>query len=102
MLINTLVMVRSFVGVLVSPSWSSMFPPTVNQIRCFSSLCVQQDATTLPYVTFLWCGTALRVRNLIVFVPFVILVPTPFANHHNSFEKESSQSFFCLVRVLNV
>ena len=32
------------------------------------------------------------LRNLIVFVPVAILIPTPFANRPNSLEKELSHS----------
>ena len=52
----------------------------------------RRDANIRPYVTFLLCGTSLRPRNLIVFVPVFILILTLFANRPNSLEKELSHS----------
>ena len=71
----------------------------MSRTRCFYSLWGRRDATIRPYVTFLLCGTALRFRNRIVFVPVAILIPTPFANRPNSLEKELSHSIVSGLRL---
>ena len=81
----------SDVGVVTSPGKVIKFPPTVSLVQCISAFCDIILATILPYVTYLPSGTLSLGMKKMVFVPDVILVPTPCASWPISFANEFSQ-----------
>ena len=87
----SLAIMRSAVGVVTSPGKLIKFPPTVSLVQCVSAFYGLILATILPYFTVLPAGTLSLGMNKMVFVPDVILVPTPCASRPISFANEFSQ-----------
>ena len=85
----SLAIVRSSIGVIMSPGKLIISPPTVSQVQCVSGFCVKFSATILPYVTALPAGTFPLGINNIVLVPDVILVTNLCASRQTSFVKKS-------------
>ena len=83
--------IRYAVGAVTSPWKVIKFPPTLSPVRCVSAFCGRILAKIIPYVTVLPIGTfPLRIKKM-VFIPDVVLVPTPWASRTISFSNEFYQ-----------
>ena len=85
-----LAVMRYVIGVVTSPGKLIKFPPTVSLVRCVSAFCGRISAAIIPYVTIISAGTLSLGIKKMVFVPDVIIVPTPCNSRPVSFANELS------------